>query len=216
LGYKEIADKRRQAIDSMEQACEIGLQDGQEMQEFINLYFRSKYARKEYLPSDTSEGLYFDFSIVEKYIGFVRTPPDGMGGERDNLEHLRGACTRLLVGSPNNGALLLLNSFAILLLESQVKRKKLRIVNERLFNTAKKDFIRGFSVFASDKGLSDEELNVYADSFQARITDFNKLLKPVIAELISTLRIAIHTHWLAAFNHRFDDRTQTKSLSDYL
>jgi ATP-dependent DNA helicase RecQ len=61
--YEETAIQRKAAIDAMEEACIIGLEENgsQKFKEFIDLYMNSKYARPQYLPSDTDKGLKADF-----------------------------------------------------------------------------------------------------------------------------------------------------------
>jgi hypothetical protein len=56
--YKEIAEKRKASISAMREACHEGLKPNgeQAFAEFVDLYFNSRYARREYLPTDTNDG----------------------------------------------------------------------------------------------------------------------------------------------------------------
>src|SRR5690606_10192463 len=64
--YEETAIQRKAAIDAMEEACIIGLEENgsQKFKEFIDLYMNSKYARPKYFTSDTEKGLKEDYSNV--------------------------------------------------------------------------------------------------------------------------------------------------------
>jgi len=103
------------AIKAMEEACKIGLNKNgsTDFKIFIDLYMNSKYARPEYLPRDTEKGLKADFEVVKKYMNFIRTDN---GGEINNLKHLRGASTILLVQRPDNFVFILLKAFSVLLI----------------------------------------------------------------------------------------------------
>ena len=124
--YREIAEKRKQAINDMVFACRESLQadkspdkDGnEELKDFIFMYFNSKYAKEKYeigdinysLNRDTNNGKDFDWEIVWKYMNVIEIDK---GSEKNNVKHLRGACLRLLRGQSKNGALLLLKSFSL-------------------------------------------------------------------------------------------------------
>ncbi len=107
---REIKEKRRRGIAAMRDACLMGMNPKENLSNYFDLYFNSKYARTEYLPTDTKEGRVYNEAVVWKYLNFMTTPPDGRGQERDNIKHLRGACARLLSAQPGNGAFLLLSS----------------------------------------------------------------------------------------------------------
>lgn len=102
--YREIAKKRFEGIGVIKEACEVGKEKGgEEFKEFVDLYFNSKYARKNYeingenksLSDRTDEGKKQNIKWVWEFIEIIEE--DKSGGHINNLKHLRGACVRLLI-----------------------------------------------------------------------------------------------------------------------
>lgn len=103
--YNNIARKRRQAINVMEEGCKLAIEKGnKEFQQFVNTYFDSKYYVQ------FSEFLN-DYTIDQLFIFLLQTE-----GTKDNLLHLRGACDRLSIENPDNGMFCVLGATADLLL----------------------------------------------------------------------------------------------------
>ncbi len=131
--YDEIQKKREQAIYDMREACRKAIEHDDTtlwMKEYINLYFNSKYSRKDYnyinaggetipasLSDDTEKGKQYDLQWTWKYMNVVEE--DSTGSQIENIKHLDGACKRLLRYQPDNYALLLLRAFTIYMLEYQ-------------------------------------------------------------------------------------------------
>lgn len=191
--YEEIAEQRKEAIKAMEEACKIGLQEdgSRRFKEFIDLYMNSKYARPEYLPSDTEKGLKENFEIVKKYMDLVRTD---RGGEINNLKHLRGAATVLLVQRPDNYVFILLKAFTIFVIEKE---------NEDFIKEAQLDFYNGFLKLS--KAGEEDILSVKnkVEYFKNKLSDFDTELNLNIAEIEDVLYHKIHTDWMKAFNSKF-------------
>lgn len=190
--YEETAIQRKAAIDAMEEACIIGLEENgsQKFKEFIDLYMNSKYARPQYLPSDTDKGLKADFSIVEKYMDLVRTDI----GEINNFKHLRGATTRLLVQRPDNFVFILLKSFSVLLIEK---------VNQDFIEEAQTDFISGFLKARETTKEDIHSLKQKVDIFKQKINGFDLEAVEKIEEVESALYLNLHSNWLTDFNNKF-------------
>lgn len=190
--YEETAIQRKAAIDAMEEACIIGLEENgsQKFKEFIDLYMNSKYARPQYLPSDTDRGLKADFSIVEKYMDLVRTDV----GEINNFKHLRGATTRLLVQRPDNFVFILLKSFSVILIEKE---------NEDFIKEAQLDFIKGFLRIHEITKENIDSLRQKVDTFKQNIREFDLDAVRRIEEVESTLYLNLHSNWLTNFNNKF-------------
>jgi len=177
----------------MEEACKIGLQDdgSQRFKEFIDLYMNSKYARPEYLPSDTEKGLKEDFKIVKKYMELVRKD---RGGEINNLKHLRGASTVLLVQRPDNFVFILLKAFTIFIIEKE---------NEDFIKEAQLDFYNGFTKLSK---TGDEDILSVIEKvnfFKEKLSDFDTGLDINITEIEDVLYHKLHTNWIEAFNTKF-------------
>jgi ATP-dependent DNA helicase RecQ len=190
--YEETAIQRRAAIDAMEEACIIGLEENgsQKFKEFIDLYMNSKYARPQYLPSDTERGLKAEFSIVEKYMNLVSTEV----GEINNFKHLRGAATRLLVQRPDNFVFILLKSFSVILIEKE---------NEDFMKEAQLDFIRGFLKAQETTKEDIYTLKQKVDTFKIKVKGFDLESVKKIEEVESALYLNLHSNWLTNFNNKF-------------
>jgi ATP-dependent DNA helicase RecQ len=117
----------------MREACRKSLKQKSAswwLKEYINLYFNSKYIRKDYtfknrsgdcitasITDDTNNGRNFDMKWVWKYIQVVDEDPSG--SQIDNLKHLQGACRRLLMNQPDSYTILFLDAYTIYMLDSQ-------------------------------------------------------------------------------------------------
>lgn len=204
LDYNEkgIKEKRRHSIIAMRDACLMGLK-GENLSNYFDLYFNSKYARTEYLPHDTKEGRYFDRDIIWKYLAFMRNPPDGRGMERDNVKHLRGACARLLSAQPHNGAFLLLGAFATLYLELS-KESKDRI--ELLMVSAKQQLFDGFMAYDGLGVMTLTELVAFVQGFAKEVSGYEpRIGEYVTAHIEEPLQLELHARWVKEFTTRFID-----------
>lgn len=133
--YKEIAQKRKQAIEDMNKACAEAIGKGEEgniwLKEFIDLYFNSRYARAGNQTKDGKPASLYDlligdnkkeetFEMVLDFIGLVVN--DKTSSEINNYKHLRGACVRLLQTRNDSYVLMLLNAFSLYMLEYTSKK----------------------------------------------------------------------------------------------
>ena len=192
--YEETAVQRKAAIDAMEDACEVGLQENgsQEFKFFIDLYMNSKYARPQYLPSDTEKGLKAIFPIVEKYMDIVKSEV----GEINNLKHLRGAAIRMLVQRPDNFVFLLLKSFSVLLIE-------LKNQNEHFISEAQNDFCNGFLKVAETTKDDILTIKQQVDIFKQKVSTFDTEAVERLEDMESGLYLNLHSNWLQSFNNKF-------------
>jgi len=196
--YEEIAEQRKEAIKAMEEACKIGLQENgsSRFKEFIDLYMNSKYARPEYLPRDTNRGLIADFDTVKKYMHLIRTD---RGGDINNLKHLRGASTVLLVQRPDNFVFILLKSFAIFILEREYKNFQ---------KEAQTDFLNGFAKLYEQTNDSISEIKNKINDFKSEVASFDPKIVPKIEEIEDVLFHKIHANWLKNFNNKFINKNE--------
>jgi len=189
--YEETAIQRKLAIDAMEEACIIGLQKGsKEFKTHIDLYMNSKYARKEYLPTDTKNGSVASFSIIEKYMTIIKTEK----GELNNLKHLRGAATRLRVQSPENFVFILLKAFSVFLLEKE---------NQEFIKEAQKELIQGFIKVYENEKNDFQTLQKHISTFKNHIRLFDTEVVKNVEEIESLLFLQIHSNWIKNFNNTF-------------
>lgn len=192
--YSEIAKKRRNAILAMEEACQIGVSDGDSaFRDFLDVYFNSKYYPD--LVEETEEGKEFNSDLVWKYI-------DLTDGNIDNLKHLRGACIRLLTDNPENGALLLLKAFSLLLIDSE---------NETFKNEASIDAVNGFNKFKEIKQMNFNQFHDSVSTFKIKLVNYNKNLESIAVEIGEILFLNHHAEWLSNFNTKFLDAYERSS-----
>jgi superfamily II DNA helicase RecQ len=201
--YEEVAIKREYAIKEMEAACRMGL-GGNDLAEYFDLYFNSKYARAEHLPEDLKQGTFFSQEIVWKYLRYMGDPPDGLGQEKDNIKHLRGACTRLIQSAPTNGALLLLDGFATLFLEHH---KPTGNADAKLVETGQQKIRDGLVAFYEQTDLTEEELETFGQRYAEEISRYDSALGTYVLDtVINEIILDINSRWLADFNQKFDNR----------
>ncbi len=203
--YEEIAEQRNMAINAMEVACKIGLNENGNLRfkEFIDLYMNSKYARPEFLPLDTDRGLKADFNIVLKYMDLVKKDK---GGEINNLKHLRGAATLLMVQRPENYVFILLKAFSVLLIEMD---------DAEFISEAQNDVYKGFSKVSEIPGIDFETFKSYFNSYQTKIAEFDSDMLNSLDEVQEIIFHKFHNQWLKKFNSKFignHERTNKRTV----
>lgn len=187
--YQEIAEQRKEAISAMEEACKIGLSSGGEhFEEFVMLYMNSRYARREYLPRDTDNGLYESFDIVEKYVKLIH---EEQGGEINNLKHLRGATTFLLAQRPDNYVFLLLKALSTLILEKN---------NPELIEGALGEYLKGMRKMAQESALSAKGVRPAAVRFREFVASFDSEAAVPLSKAEAPVIHSVHLEWLKHFN----------------
>lgn len=185
--YSEIAKKRKAAIDAMEDACSVGIGENGELafREYLDVYFNSKYYPA--LVEETEEGKEFSIDLVWKYIYETE-------GNIDNLKHLRGACVRLLTENPDNGALLLLKSFSLFLIDS---------TNQLFTREAAEEAMNGFRIFKETKGMEFDSFHDAVYTFKNSLLKYNTKLDSTVTEITELILLNHHNDWLKQFNNKF-------------
>lgn len=177
--YDNIAKKREEAIHSMEDAVREGIKHGPSaFQLRINTYFDSRYTeeiRARLGPQMANYDLPFVWEYIEKTEGIV-----------DNLQHLRGACDRLLATDPDNGAILLLRAFTRCMLSSE-DTAEFSIEFQKGWETMRK--VKGFDWLAYISGISE---------FYRRVAKYDETAVGPIAKEIAR----IHTDWTRSYNNQ--------------
>lgn len=172
--YSKIAAKRLEAINVMESAIISGLNNGN-FEEFINTYFDSRFTPR-------LRNFLYDYSI-EIVWEIIREA----GGDPDSVNHIRGACDRLLVENPDNAAFLLLRAFSKFLIPSYNK------------NEALSDFQKSWLLFKDLKGWSRKEFLLNLSKFYKLTISFDSKLKLYLDKEI----FIEHKTWLKTFNETF-------------
>jgi ATP-dependent DNA helicase RecQ len=190
--YKFIGSKRERAIKEMQSICEIGVSsnDPEEIKRTIGLYFNSKYT--EDLLQQTDQGTTFNLEVVEEYIELTQ-------GIADNLEHLRGSTSRILVDNPDNGAMLVLRAFSALLLETKYVREHLAIRNQFLVDKALEDLENGLIQYEENGFKLLDILNLIRNELLAQ----NPGLEKIIEDITLLLSVKQHTKWTKNFNKKY-------------
>ena len=172
--YSKIAAKRFEAINVMESAIQSGLNDG-DFEEFVNTYFDSKYT------SDLRNYLY-DNTIDLLWDYLKKT-----NGDPDSINHLRGACDRLLVENPDNPALLLMRAFSRLLIPQYNKLDAIT------------DMRKGWKIFID---LKKWERTEYLEHF-SRFYDIANEYDSMSAKYLDNEIVNDHLIWVKDFNNKF-------------
>jgi ATP-dependent DNA helicase RecQ len=172
--YSKIAAKRLEAINVMESAIQTGVKNGN-FEEFVNTYFDSRFTPK------LREFLY-DYSI-----DIVWEIMELSGGDPDEINHLRGACDRLLVENPDNAALLLLRSFAKFLIPYYNKEEALS------------DFKKGWELFIDLKNWTRKDYLVNLSRYYRILIKYDSTQKKNLSPII----LNEHLQWIKDFNQKF-------------
>jgi len=234
--YSEIADKRKQSISAMKDLCEIGLEHGNiEMKSYIHLYFNSKYARKDFtielndpealshyrvLPTKQIEGedTVYNASLVDWsnegvdanidwFFDFTRiVVDDHSNAQMDNLKHLRGACTRLLIINPTNYTFRFLRAYSALVLGERIPPDKMS------FKPILEDLdigIQNFGKEQKDRKVFLREMNKIHQEIVGQIENqYNLEYIFNIDELFKKAIFLEHVRWTKQFENKLS--TQLK------
>lgn len=164
----------------MESAIKAGLYSEQSFNDNINYYFDSKYidSLRKYLKE-------YDIELVWEYINITEGDPDA-------VNHLRGACDRLLEANTENAALLLLSAFAKFLISDYDK------------NEAISDFRKGWRLFKNLKNWTRKEYLKNLSKFYELIIRYDSSLKLYLDKEI----LEEHKKWLKEFNQKILEEFQ--------
>ncbi len=171
--YDEIAKKRLQAIGTMEEAIEKGINDDKAFTEFINTYFDSKYTKD--LRKIIKE---INIDLIWKFLAKMKD-------DQDSYNHLNGACSRLLDDNPDNPMLLVLRAFARILLPNYIKSDCINDLQQglkkmkELKKWSRKKYMHSLSEFyrltyKSDNSVKDVLDDIIALEHLDWLKEFNK------------------------------------------
>jgi ATP-dependent DNA helicase RecQ len=176
--YETIAQKRKMAASVMEEAIQEGINQGDEaFRRRVNTYFDSRYLPVLQRRVQDRE---FDLELVWEFI-------EETGGADDDVNHLRGACDRLLSEYTENGALYLLRAYTRCLMEGG------RLEEFR------EDFREGWRLFREVKGLSRAEYLRALSKYRNLLSELDNRLQGALDEEIAQA----HASWLREFNREF-------------
>jgi hypothetical protein len=231
--YEEIAKKRRESILVMKELCRIGLKEGNiAMKTFIHLYFNSKYAREGYALSLDPEIIGFYKTLEEREQGaetglyncslrdwtdrgrssrpewvldFIRLMEDDYSGATlDNLKHLRGACTLLLVNNPDNATLRLLRAYALIVLANRQEP------NQRNLMPIVEDLSLGFR-FVFKELEFPSQYGDWIDEYRGALTDKTESsFSPILNQLLDLALVRMHTDWTLGFKKKLKEQLSSR------
>jgi len=176
--YDSIARKRKAALRTMEEAVQEGIRNGDKaFRRRVNTYFDSRY-----LPvlQPRIQDRTFSLDLVWEFI-------DDVGGIDDNVNHLRGACDRLLGEYTENGALYLLRAYTRCLADGGQ------------YEAFQSDLREGWRLFREIKDLGWQEYLEAIEKYREKLVEQDSRLKGPLDEEIAH----VHAGWLEAFNEEF-------------
>lgn len=129
---ENVQKKRYQALQEMYQTAYLGIHKSkEEIRDLLDHYFNSKFISD--LTTDTDGGKEEKWETVLKYINELADP--AKGSRNENLEHMEGACSRLMQEYPDNYVLLILRSMTLLCLANS---------NQEMISTGMDYFRKGW------------------------------------------------------------------------
>ena len=186
---REISEKNKRAIYYMQQLCEMGFEQGQEVfRQSIEYYYTSKYSAPQYLPKDTDNGKKESTAIVKKYLGYINRPPDGQGSELSNARYLRAACDelRIDIGEENN-SINLLTAYTYFALETQESTDVETALTHDHIQQAIKYYTKGFKQFQEEEPW--KKVVQLMGVFNTKVLNMNPVMKPVLVPLTNKMLV---------------------------
>ena len=108
-------------------------------------------------------------------------------GEPDSINHLRGACDRLLIENPDNGSLLLLRGLSRLLIPKYNK------------DDAIADMRKGWKIFTKKENWSKSDYLLEFNKYYNIAREYDSsMIKYLDNEILND-----HLFWLKEFNSKF-------------
>lgn len=111
--YDKVFNKRKKALDNIEEAVVAGINDSAGFIRTVNDYFDSQYVEELY--KATSGGDEFNFEILFDFIGKV-------GDDKNLQQQLRGSANRLLESNPDNPVFSWLTYYSSILLKDRTDK----------------------------------------------------------------------------------------------
>ncbi len=181
--YDKVFDKRKKALDNIEEAVVAGLTDNEGFIRTVNDYFDSQYVEELY--QATSGGDEFDFDILFTYINKV-------GDDKNLQQQLRGSANRLLESNPDNPVFSWLVYYSSILLKDRDDKK----VQEYFENGFKYYYNEGNGYSYSDLDTEIEKLGVEIQRHDNE--SYSNHIKQ-----IETLQAKFASGKISSFNQKF-------------
>ena len=181
--YDKVFDKRKKALDNIEDAVVEGLTNNERFIRTVNDYFDSQYVEELYIA--TSGGDEFDFNILFTYI-------EKVGDDKNLQQQLRGSANRLLESNPDNPVFSWLVYYSSILLKDRDNNKVLEY------------FENGFKYYYSDgNGFSFEDIDIEIEKLSLAIQSHDNESYENHLKQISTLQAKFASNKIQLFNQKF-------------
>ena len=212
--YSKIADKRKRAIDDMDNLCQemvsnktavTNLQQSEEIKEFIYYYFNAKYSRKgnkakigggKAIDADMTKDVENNRGIEETIWEYIEqiVENDDNKGFINNIKHLRGATMRMLRAYVSYPQFMILKAYALYVLSVNISQ---------LRNEADIELTKGLVEWSKKKD-GKLDLNEFLTRFKENLARHIKPL-PVdhFNEIEDELYSTINLEWMKIFNEKF-------------
>jgi hypothetical protein len=181
--YDKVFDKRKKALDNIEEAVVAGLTDNSGFIRTVNDYFDSQFVKE--LHQATSGGDEFDFDIFFNYINKV-------GDDKNLQQQLRSSANRLLESNPDNPVFSWLVYYTSILLKDRDNKK----VQEYLDN--------GFKYYYSEgNGFSYEDIDKEIEKLSLEIQKHDNESYSNHIKQLETLQAKFASNKISSFNQKF-------------
>lgn len=212
--YSKIADKRKRAIDDMDNLCKemvssdtaiTNLDQSEKIKEFIYYYFNAKYSRKGnqadvgggiFVNADMKKDVENNRSINETIWFYIEeiVENDDNRGFINNIKHLRGATMRMLRAYEKYPQFMILKAYSLYILSVNVPQ---------LRSEADIELINGLVMWNNEeKGKLD--LNKFFTRFKENLArHFKPLPIDYFNDIEDELYSTINLEWMKKFNEEF-------------
>lgn len=181
--YDKVFDKRKKALDNIEEAVFAGLTDNAGFIRTVNDYFDSQYVEELY--QATSGGDEFDFDILFNYINKV-------GDDKNLQQQLRGSANRLLESNPDNPVFSWLVYYSSILLKDRDNKK------------VQEYFENGFKYYYNDgNGYSYEDIDTEIEKLSLEIQKHDNESYSNHIKQLETLQAKFASNKISSFNQKF-------------
>ena len=181
--YDKVFDKRKKALDNIEEAVVAGLTDNEGFIRTVNDYFDSQYVEELY--KATSGGDEFDFDILFNYIKIV-------GDDKNLQQQLRGSANRLLESNPDNPVFSWLVYYSSILLKDRDNKK------------VQEYFENGFKYYYNEgNGYSYEDIDNEIEKLSLEIQRHDNDSYSNHIKQIETLQAKFASGKISSFNQKF-------------
>lgn len=181
--YDKVFNKRKIALDNIEDAVVAGLTDNEGFIRTVNDYFDSQYVEELY--KATSGGDEFDFDILFNYIKIV-------GDDKNLQQQLRGSANRLLESNPDNPIFSWLVYYSSILLKDRDNKK------------VQEYFENGFNYYYNEgNGYSYEDIDNEIEKLSLEIQRHDNDSHSNHIKQIETLQAKFASGKISSFNQKF-------------